>query len=190
MHILQSKAITLIPPDSWDDKVDRNLMSAFARRSENKSVLALCLSHTSETYHHWRIFTEGKSGVCIVFDRLRLIEAAKQHNVSARPVTYKKIADDRADPVTTARLPFTKRYAFRDEKEFRLVFASRTPDLKLKIVPIQTGMIDEVVLNPWMHDSLAETVQRTLRLIPSYSHLAVRKSQLFDSPYWKRVADA
>jgi len=124
VHILQNKAITLLSPDSWDDKVDRNLMSAFARRAGHGSVLALCLSRTSETYHHWRIFTEGKSGVCIVFDKQQLIEAVNRQNVVARNVTYKKIADNRADPVTTARLPFTKRYAFRDEKEFRLVFSS------------------------------------------------------------------
>ena len=190
LDILHRKALTLLPPKSWDDKVDRNLMAAFQRRKKLTSALALCFSATGETYHHWRIFTEGKSGVCIVFERERLEQEVAKAGVLVKPMTYKKIVDDSTKPVTTDGLPFTKRYAFRDEKEVRMLYTSATEELRSKAIPVPRGAFEELILSPWMPDSLAETVKSIVKTIPGFSMLEVRKSMLFDSPYWRRVTDA
>lgn len=189
LHILQNKALTLLTPNSWDDTVDRNLMAAYQRRKRLKSVLALCFSRTNETYHHWRVFTDGRSGVCIVFERARLeLEAAKS-GVITKSITYKRIAEDRAKPATTAGLPFTKRYAFRDEKEVRMLYTSFDEDLKTRLVPIPVAAIEVLILNPWMPDTLVKGIKAVVHRDPDFSVLEVRKSALFDSPYWRRVAE-
>jgi hypothetical protein len=50
----------------------------------------------SETYHHWRIFANGASGVCISFRRRELLSAVEGvSGLEAKPVKYLKLAEIR-----------------------------------------------------------------------------------------------
>jgi hypothetical protein len=77
LYLLDKKKITLLDPKSWDDSNDSYYLSQYKEKKKLKSVLALCFSQTAETYHHWRVFSSGPSGVCIVFDREQLLGALK-----------------------------------------------------------------------------------------------------------------
>ena len=190
LDILQTRELTLLPPSSWDDEVDRNLMTAYKRKKNLRSVVALCFASTGQTYHHWRVFTEGSSGACISFDRSRLEKAVAAHRVITKDITYKTIPSDRAKPVKDSELPFTKRAAFRDEREVRMLCSSEDEDFGFKRVPFPSGAIEEVILNPWMPDALVETIEKVIGQMRGLPNIEVRKSQLFSSPYWRKVADA
>ena len=190
LDILETKTLTLLPPSSWDDEVDRSLMAAFQRRKKLKSVLALCFAAKGETYHHWRVFTGGASGTCIAFEKDRLERAVASHGVTLKPISYKTIASDRAKPVTTDDLPFTKRAAFKDEGEVRMVFTSHYEQIKAKRVPFPPGAIEEVILSPWTPDPLVQTIRAIIERMSGLPQIEVRKSSLFNSAYWRRVADA
>src|ERR1044072_5759088 len=51
-------------PKKWDDTNDSYFMELYRLESGAGSVLALCCTRATETYHHWRVFTDGKEGGC------------------------------------------------------------------------------------------------------------------------------
>src|SRR6516162_2706325 len=80
--LLSEQRITLLNPETWDDKNDSYFLKLYQERNRLQSVLALCFTRTTETYHHWRVFANGASGVCITFKREQLLDAiAKQRGV-------------------------------------------------------------------------------------------------------------
>src|SRR5215471_8920008 len=63
--MLTEKRITLLDPETWDDKNDSHFLRLYRETNQLQSVLALCFSQHGETYHHWRVFASGASGICI-----------------------------------------------------------------------------------------------------------------------------
>ena len=60
LDMLRRGAITLLRPDTWDDRNDRLMMKTYADCLELKTLLALCLTSRGETYHHWKVFTDPR----------------------------------------------------------------------------------------------------------------------------------
>jgi hypothetical protein len=81
---LKEKKITLLDPRSWDDSNDSYYLKLYQEKKGLQSVLALCFTRASETYHHWRIFADGSSGVCISFRRDKLLDAVKGEQEGAK----------------------------------------------------------------------------------------------------------
>ena len=173
LSILRSRAITLLSPDSWDDRNDRNLMAAYQRQKKYKTVLALCFSQVPETYHHWKVFTAAKTGICVVFEKERLVSALLGSGVKSSRVTYKTIHQLKESPPTVDELPFTKRAAYTDEKEFRLLYTSKSKQLESKDAEVPIGAFEKIVVNPWLAEPLVAEVRRTIQLIPGFETLEV-----------------
>jgi hypothetical protein len=72
LYLLSSRAITLLDPTSWEDANDTYFMSQYKERKNLKKLLTLCFSQVPVTYHHWCVFSNGPSGVCIEFNRVAL----------------------------------------------------------------------------------------------------------------------
>jgi hypothetical protein len=126
LHLLHTRKITLLSPESWDDRNDAFFMSQYKKRRGAKSILALCFAEANETYHHWRVFTHGSDGVCIVFRRDQLVAAFDTvPNIYKQAVEYKLITELQKFRLSVAQLPFLKRQPYRDEKEFRLVYVDQ-----------------------------------------------------------------
>lgn len=186
---LRTKELALLNPASWDDKNDAFYLEAYARARGLPSVYALCLTQAGETYHHWKVFSAGSSGVCIVFKRERFLEwASTQTQLQAASVCYKTLPDLRADGPSLDALPFLKRQAFADEQEFRLFATALTagPGPLRLAIPLST--IDRIVLNPWLPKSVAEHVKATIKALEGCKSLKVYRSTLVDNEAWKRFA--
>jgi hypothetical protein len=52
---------------------DSYFLRLYREQQRLKSVLALCFTEATETYHHWRVFAPGPSGVCVAFKRAELL---------------------------------------------------------------------------------------------------------------------
>lgn len=52
IQILMNRELTLLDPSSWDDKNDSYFISTYKEKKQLQSVLALCFTKKSETYHH------------------------------------------------------------------------------------------------------------------------------------------
>lgn len=191
-YMLSERRITLLDPQSWDDKNDSHYLRLYREKKNLKTVLAICFAQASETYHHWRVFAPGSSGVCISFNRRELFKAFKALEADLRmgPVEYLSLTKIRDRDLTTEDLPFLKRYPFQDEQEFRVVYESTKKKIPKLDIPIPLSCIYKVNLSPWLPKVLSEHMKSTLWSIPGCSELKIRRSTLISNEEWKRLGES
>ena len=188
LHILATKQITLLDPKTWDDRNDSYFMALYKERKNLKTVLALCFSQTAETYHHWRVFSNGPAGVCIEFDRAALLKAMRRvAGVKTQGIDYLTLKQAKAKGLTVAKLPFVKRVGFKPEKEFRVMYESSVQEQLSLDIPIEVACIRKVSLSPWMHSSLAASTISAIHSIDECSELNVSRSTLISNEQWKSL---
>ncbi len=190
IYMLNERKITLLDPKSWDDQNDAYYLALYKEKKNLSSVLAVCFTQASETYHHWRVFASSSSGVCVRFRRSVLLAAIKrQPGVRARTVKYLTLREIRDRQLGTRELPFLKRFPFEHEEEFRLIYESESQTHAKLDIPISLSCINRIVLSPWMHPSLASHVKKTIRAIKGCSRLEIVRSTLIGNVEWKNHGD-
>lgn len=187
---LYTEELALLNPASWDDRNDSFYLEEYARRSGFGSVYALCLAKCEETYHHWRVFSHGSGGACIQFKPDDFLSAIAQENgVRSEVVHYKTIIDlDRTKP-SLNELPFLKRYAFKNEGELRLIYATKEKGSPIHRVRMPLSAVDRIILSPWLSSEVANQVKRTLKIIPGCSEIKIYRSTLVENENWKQFAN-
>lgn len=187
LYMLRRKKLTLLNPAMWDDKNDSHYLNLYKERKQLGAVLALCFTEVGETYHHWRVFSPGLNGICVRFDRQMLLEhMGRRPGVRAGPAQYKMMDHVRKAALSVEDLPFLKRYAFRDEHEFRLVFESKRA-VNTRDFPLPTEFIKRITISPWLNDGLAEAIWETIRSIDGCKSLVVGQSSLVNNNEWKKL---
>jgi hypothetical protein len=191
IYLLREQKITLLDPASWDDKNDSYFLSLYREKHDLESVLALCFTPAAETYHHWRVFADGSSGACISFNGDKLLKAVKkQLGVRAKAVTYLKLSDIRNKPVKIGDLPFLKRWAYGDEREFRIIYESSDKKSNSLDIAIPIACIERITLSPWIPAALSDHVKRTIKGIKGCSSIKVVRSTLISNENWKALGDS
>jgi hypothetical protein len=191
IHLLKNEQITLLDPQTWDDRNDSYYLSLYKQRKGLKTVLALCFTTISETYHHWRVFAGGSAGVCIRFDRSSLREALRaEEGIRTGVVRYLTLRELKNLKPTVHQLPFLKRAAFGPEREYRAIFESRTKVYPALDIALPLSAIRRVTLSPWLHPSLAKVVKETIKSIPGCKSIEVVRSTLIGNAEWKNHGDS
>ncbi len=191
IDVLIHKRLVLLDPQTWDDKNDSYFMSVYKNRKLLKSLSALCFTTAAETYHHWRVFSGTSSGVCIVFLNESLSQGLiGKEGIRSGLVDYPTLMHlKNSSPPSLEMLPFTKRYPFRDEKEFRIIYESNSVSTPNYQLDISISDIDRVVLSPWIHPSLVNGIRNLLKGILGCEKLKVARSTLINNENWKKYAD-
>lgn len=190
IYLLSERKLSLLDPESWDDSNDSHYLTLYREKKKLKSVLALCFTQANETYHHWRIFAGGTSGVCIRFRRSKLIRATKkQPGLRIGRVRYLKLGEIRGRKITMEELPFLKRHPFEHEDEFRMIYESKTDAVTRLDIAIPLSAIDRVTLSPWIHPDLCQHLKRMLRSIEGCSALKIVRSTLIGNAEWKNLGE-
>ena len=185
LDILTKKGITLVSPADWEDRNDAAYLERYRRMKNLKTVLAVCFTLRPETFHHWKIFANGSSGVCIEFDKRELLLGLKKaKGIFFGPVVYKLIKEVQKQPVPIDELPFVKRRPFDDEREFRVVYESAEEEVQEKTVPFASSAIRKVTLSPWLPVSITETIREIARHIDGCAHLPIARSTLIKNLPW------
>jgi hypothetical protein len=186
LHILKTGRITLLNPATWEDRNDVYAMSRFQESKKLPVVLALCFSRGAETYHHWKVYTKGTEGVCIEFKRDDLLAEFEKNypEVLRGRVTYKPVDRIKRWLSDIDRLPFTKRWQYRHEEEFRLVYLGREgeSDANAKGFAVNLDCIRRIQLNPWLPKSMVETVRSTVK---SFRSVRVVQTTVLENEAWK-----
>lgn len=185
LTVLQSRELTLLSPAKWDDANDRNTLSYYAERKELKTLLCACFSQAIETYHHWKIFSPGAGGVCIHFFKEELLKAIPKDDFFHRRVDYKtptKLLSSYGAKLDL--IPFTKAEAYRDEIEYRIVYASTVDCLTYKTIPIDLSVIRSIVLSPWMAPAVFEATKATIQSIKGCADIPIVRSSVIDNELW------
>jgi len=219
-NILCTKSLTLLDYRKWDDKNDSYFLHLYQEERELKSLLALCLTRSSERFHLWQVFgpkrerhsvkVVGQSlgcrafdpssplariGVRIRFDRSQLIEALGKYRgrVTWDDVDYLTYAQLEAlgkkrkgmDPI--AKLPFVKRYGFRDESEFRIMYESKRKTATTINIPIPLSCINRIILSYKLNYGNYKAIKDKLRSLDGCRGLDIRRSNLIESKTWKNA---
>lgn len=191
IYLLSERKITLLDPQSWDDSNDSHYLALYREKKRLKSVLALCFSRSPETYHHWRVFANGSSGVCVHFLRSELLAAVrKQEGLRYRSVRYLTLTRIRNMEIESRDLPFLKRSAYEHEDEFRMIYESRTKEIPSLDVEIPLSCIDRITLSPWVAEPLAEPLRERLKSIDGCSRVKIVRSTLINNDEWKSFGEA
>lgn len=191
IHLLNTKSITFLNPSLWDDKNDAYFMSLYKQKMGLASLLALCCSRESETYHHWRVFSSGPSGVCISFKRDILINIlCADGTVRSGEVRYLTLKNLKSSVVDIANMPFVKRSPYRPEREFRFIYESKKTVEPSRSYSIPLDCIDKIYLSPWMPKAVAEKVRTTLKQIDGVRNISIWRSTLVGNDVWQRYGEA
>lgn len=185
--MLWRQEFTLLPPQSWEDRNDAYYLERYQEEQKLGSVLAVCFSTRRETFHHWRVFSHGSSGVCVKFDREELLESlngkpAFRHGM----VEYRRVDEIEDHRPKVADWPFLKRLPYKDESEYRVIYESSQEELSIRL-PIDLTSIKRITLSPWMPKAVAESVTGLIGKIPDCSGIHVMRSTLVENTRWKNV---
>jgi hypothetical protein len=170
-----------------DDKNDSLFMRLYKDHQELKSLLAICFSQETETYHHWSVFAHGSSGVCISFKEQELLDIFKQYDdIRVGEVSYVPLNSFDIDDRRVNDLPFMKRAPYAPEGEFRAIYEDKEDDLSFVNIKLSLAGIERITLSPWMPKNISDSVQRTIHHMPGASKLEVMRSTLIQSDTWAK----
>lgn len=186
LDMLVRKSLILLNPTSWEDRNDSFYVEKYRETKGLKSVLALCFTTRRETFHHWKVFSNGSSGVCIEFNKVKLLGFVRQvPGVRWRTVKYKLIKELRQHPPGVEDWPFLKRRPFRDEGELRIIYETSELCEETKEIPFDLRCIRKITLSPWLPASLRETVAIIINQIDGCESLEVNRSTLIENFSWR-----
>ncbi len=184
LDMLMRKRLMLLDPSSWDDKNDSDIILEYRKRKSVKKLFALCFSYGDETIHHWKTFADGTSGCCIEFDPKKLLPLLDATSgVRYAKVTYKKLKDLRNAAIDVDDIPFTKRWPYRCEEEFRIIWAGNTIRETYEI-PFDLRMIRKVTISQRMPELVYETICEYLREAFSHPEQRINRSTLYQNRIW------
>ena len=192
IHLLRKKKITLLDPATWVDKVDVDYMRQCSKWL-GRPMLALCFCQGQQQYHHWRVYANGIDGVCIVFDKDWLLGNldAKYEGLLHDHVVYRSYREASKNPPNVLELPFMKRSAYKDEREYRIVrmFDEDEKPAPVRDYDIDLNCIQRILLSPWIPKELYLSVRTVLMSIDGCGGLKVARSLLVDHEAWKRFGE-
>ena len=187
IHLLTTRSLTFLDPESWNDKNDSLFMRLYKQNKELDTLLAVCFSQVTETYHHWSVFASGSSGVCISFKKQELLAELRQHEgIRMREVSYLSLNELESVPRRAADLPFMKRAPFKDEAEYRVTFEEKGDSRPYLDIGISLSCIDHVTLSPWMPQAVSESVKSALKRIDGAEEVRVSRSTLIQNEKFAR----
>jgi Protein of unknown function (DUF2971) len=188
LDVLAKRRITLLSPETWEDRNDAYYLERYRDERKLLTLLAICFSLGRETFHHWRIFSSGSSGVCIEFDKEKLLNSIpKGSSYQHRNVTYKWVRELEKKKPELETWPFLKRKPFKDEHEYRIIYESKTENLRAKPIPIDLSAIRKVTLSPWLPDPVSPSVINIIKKIDGCGTLEVSRSSLIDNAGWRKI---
>ena len=189
VHLLHTKRLTLLDPVTWDDRNDAHFLKQYKDRKNAKAMLALCFFTEAERYHHWRIYASGMDGVCIEFNGRKLLSKLMANcDILPSRVRYRTVGQIRRSPPNVDDLPFLKRYAYKDEQEYRILYTDADQLLTTRDCEIDMPCIRTIILSPWLPPDLTDSLKHTLRRIAGCSRLPIKKSTVVDNETWKEFA--
>lgn len=184
LDILERKKLTLLNPILWEDKNDSEIILEYKKRKNIKNLFALCFSHNDETIHHWKTFSNGPSGCIIEFDAVKLIShIEKIPGIKQGKVEYKKINEIQKNEISVDKMPFTKRWPYRCEEEYRVIIETEE-EMDFYEIVIPLDLIKKVTISQQMPQQIFETIKKQLKSSKDNPESRINKSTLYENINW------
>jgi len=190
LDILVRRQVTLLSPETWEDRNDAFYLERYREKKKLGTLVAICFTTRGETFHHWKVFSNGLSGVCIEFDKSPLLKGFPlSGGFRCESIDYKLIKTLTQNRPAVERWPFLKHKAFKDEGEFRIIYEDRTAHDFIKYVDIELDTIRKVTLSPWLPDEVAKSVSELVNTIKGCEGIPVKHSLLINNSRWKKAIE-
>lgn len=191
VSILKNKKITLLDPSKWEDRNDSYYLLRYGERKGFKSLYALCFTKEPETSHHWKAFSPGSDGVCIkILAEPFIAQLNSIKEIVHGDVEYKLIDDVETEAFSVDQLPFLKRYPFRDEAEYRVLFRKKAASkLKTHAIPFDISHIQEITLSNSLPKELRAPLVSLIKDIDGCADIKISRSTLNENSRWKRASE-
>lgn len=188
LDTLLNKRLVLTNPTRWPDQNDTEYLRIFKDRTGAAAVLALCMTSSPETSHHWTSFAPGTDGARLELDRQVLERAAEGSSVLCQDVKYPLMQDHVLGGEDVDQLPFFKRYPYRGEEEVRLLFTDMEIEREGYSMTIPIECVKQVTLGPNLPAPLLPAVQHVIQRLPGCGNLGVGQTTLLRNQKWIRAA--
>ncbi len=201
IDILRKKEIVMLNYLQWEDKNDTHFLELYKKWIGAENIFALCFAQYkspnkgAEKYHHWKTFASGTDGVCILFQKEELIKQFKSQlgesllcsQMKYRNVnTFEKSA--RLRKFRRQDLPFIKRIAFSDEREYRFVYSCNGVH-PVVTIPIRLESIARINFNPWIPMQEYQTKREEIRKIEGCYKIDMKRSTCLEYERWKECGE-
>ena len=186
LDMLQRKKLTLLDPKYWEDRNDSEIILEYKRRKNIQNLFAMCLSCGDETVHHWKTFSNGNSGCMIEIDAPKLFAILnKVPDLVHGKVIYKKLADveGKHRPIPVDKMPFTKRWPYRVEEEYRIIVTPKTNESFFDI-DIPLNIINRIVISQQMPEKIYESIKDYLKELRGNPDSRINRSTLYENKRW------
>jgi hypothetical protein len=97
---------------------------------------------------------------------------------------YLSLREIKSRQIMMEQLPFVKRYPYKPETELRFLWQSKVEEKSSFSVPIPLHTISRIVLSPWLHPSLSDSVKKAIKSIADCQHIPVYHSTLVNNINW------
>lgn len=187
LDLLQRKKLRLLDPELWEDKNDLEIILEYKRKKNIINLFAYCLSHGDETIHHWKTFANGISGCAIEFDAQKLFIILDEiPNLRHKKVIYKKLSEieKKSKPLNVNDIPFTKRWPYRCEEEYRIIVEGSQGNDTFFDIDIPLDIITRITINQRMPDNVYESIKGYLKNFKGKSESRISRSTLFENKRW------
>jgi hypothetical protein len=182
IDLLKTKKLVLLNPNTWPDHNDVDILLNYKDKKKITSILALCFTDGSETIHHWTAFSNTESGVCIEFDKKKLLNhLASDKHIRHQKVKYPIIS--KTSNVLVDDIPFKKRYPYECEREYRII-AELDEEKQVYQVDISLNAIVKITLSPKLPASTALSITEVLKTLIGDTPIIINHSSLFNNEEW------
>ncbi|GIT85022.1 hypothetical protein [Roseobacter sp. OBYS 0001] len=184
-EILETRQLHLGDPKSWDDQNDAAAILMFSQRQSGFDIRGTCLTAAPDRFHFWHIFGERELGVCLWFDRERIVrEFDQDHSLVSGMVRYptrKDLFQTKPDEIA-----FTKREQYGDEREFRVLRVSPPVRGEPEKLKFSAYSLRRVYLNPWLSPSSVSLYKKLLRqeLTGDLVHVELKQNRSLKKKDW------
>jgi hypothetical protein len=182
LDMLKKKRLILLDPSSWEDKNDAYVILEYKRRKKIPKLFTVCFSIGNETIHHWKTYANGISGCCIQFDEEKLLKTFTGiEQIRYGEVKYKRIKD--VGGIELDQIPFVKRYPYRIEREFRILWEGSTKLNSIEI-DINLNSIIKITISQNMPEDVYETIVDLLRQEIRNPSQKINRSTIYENKKW------
>lgn len=181
--LLKRKKLLLLNPDCWEDSNDKATIEIFKKITGKRSVYALCMTHSSETSHHWNAFANGNTGCCIEISPQKILYSlSKVKNLKFGNVRYIPVNDLSRTLIRAEDLPFIKRNPYSHENEYRFILTDNAKQGRFFEIPLELNFIRKVTINNKVSGEEFEVIkERLLKIRPD---LKISRSTLYNNERW------
>jgi hypothetical protein len=185
LDLLRRKKLVLRDPSTWEDKNDVKVMLEYKKRKRIPKLFAACFCIGSETIHHWKTYADGIHGCCIEFNKTKLLACfhGLEDKVRWDNVIYKTREKVEAGAVKLDDYPFVKRWPYRFEKEFRILWQGSQKGKSVDL-DINLNSISRITLSQAMPNDVYTSIKELLRINTNGQPIEINRSTLFENSRW------